>query len=362
MAVLFVLFFGGTVKLVLGNCKEKLKGFEDNSIDAVVSDAPYELKFNNKKWDNTGISYDVELWQEVLRVVKPGAHILIFGGSRTHHRLAVAIEDAGFQIRDTIFWIYGEGFPKSLDIDKEIKKKRICNNKWQGWGTGLKPAVEPIVLARKPISEKTIAENVLKWGTGGLNIRECRIGSETLSKHTGSFSRSLFKGLSGKVTPERKGRWPANVIFDEEAGRLLDKQSGKTKTHKKRTIKVKSENRSNRKILPMKYHCPGNLDYGDAGGASRFFYCAKASKKEKNLGCKNNHCTVKPLKLMRYLCRLITPSGGVILDHFMGTASTGLAALQEGFNFIGIEKDKDYFSIATKRIKAAKKQNIFAEL
>ena len=367
------------------DCLEGMKLLDDNSIDNIVTDPPYELGFMGKKWDSTGIAYNVELWKECLRVLKPGGHLLAFGGTRTYHRMVCAIEDAGFEIRDCIQWLYGSGFPKSHDISKAIDKKlgaernRIKfaqsntwrekegrmdrqatipdNNpvtpeaqQWDGWGTALKPANEPIVLARKPISEKTIAENVLKWGTGGLNIDGCRVGWKderdrkkgwraSPSNDDKNEYSSFKSGSFGKQNEQ--GRFPANVILDEEAGRMLDEQQK---------------------------------------GASRFFYCAKASKKERNMGLedmpevisndgrdetlasgnmphnrgnvpkKNHHPTVKPIKLMEYLITLITPPNGIVLDPFFGSGTTGIAAVNLGFNYIGFELDKTYYNIATKRI------------
>lgn len=373
-------------EIIHGDCLEVLVTLEDNSIDSIVTDPPYELGFMNKKWDSTGIAYNVDLWKECLRALKPGGHLLAFGGTRTYHRMTCAIEDAGFEIRDCIQWIYGSGFPKSHDISKAIDKKlgtyvegkllpssrttgasatgiattfrkKTASNpqspeaqQWKGWGTALKPANEPIVLARKPLSEKTVAENVLKWGTGGLNIDGCRVGWKDERDRKNGWRASpsnddkneytSFKSGSFGEQNER-GRFPANVILDEEAGKLLDEQ------HK---------------------------------GASRFFYCAKASKKERNMGLedmpevisndgrdktlasgnmphnrgnvpkKNHHPTVKPIKLMEYLIKLVTPPEGIVLDPFLGSGTTAIAALNTGRYFIGIEKEKKYVDIAKKRI------------
>jgi len=258
-----------------GDCVEVMKRLPDNSVDSVVTDPPYELGFMGKKWDSTGIAYNVAMWREVLRVLKPGGHLLSFGGTRTYHRMACAIEDAGFEMRDQLQWLYGSGFPKSMDIGKAIDKAAgaertegariwtggrrtgcIANSpetnlgtqtlvkfdtpatpeaqQWNGWGTALKPANEPIVLARKPLSERTIAANVLKWGTGGLNIDGCRIDLNGEKPPTGSgkpcpngnadmMSRAL--GNRGNTTPVT-GRFPANLLFDEEAAAMLDEQSG----------------------------------------------------------------------------------------------------------------------------------------
>tara|TARA_R100000908_G_scaffold61378_1_gene39379 strand:+ start:6303 stop:7391 length:1089 start_codon:yes stop_codon:yes gene_type:complete len=347
-------------KTYLGNCLDVLKTLPDNSVDSIVTDPPYGLSFMGKKWD-----YDVpskEIWIECLRVLKYGGHLLAFGGTRTYHRLVVEIEDAGFDIRDTIQWIYGSGFPKSMNISKAIDKaagakrevvgrnpnsREKCDKsntlyesgtvgktdyitkpatpeaeQWGGWGTALKPANEPICLARKPLKEKTIVKNVLKYNTGAINIDDSRIftedvlsiGSNNRTNATINYGMKDNKQAQGQ---HELGRFPANVILDEEAGAMLDEQSGIS--------------------------------------ASRFFYCAKAHKKEKNLGLDNNfHPTVKPVKLMRYLCRLITPTNGTILDPFMGSGTTGIGAMLEGFDFIGIEMEEEYLKIAEARIEAWK--------
>ena len=376
------------------DCLEGLKLLDDNSVDSIVTDPPYELGFMGKKWDSTGIAHNVELWQECLRVLKPGGHLLAFGGTRTYHRMTCAIEDAGFEIRDCIQWLYGNGFPKSHDISKAIDKQAGAERKvigkssrhgggikgngtsyelppdipyitapstpeaqkWKGWGTALKPAHEPIVLARKPLSEKTIAKNVMKWGTGGINIDACRIEYQKgenptvggrhkkTGRRIGAGSEKFgFKSLEN---PEinLQGRFPANVILDEEAGRMLDEQ------HK---------------------------------GASRFFYCAKASKKERNMGLEdvepttvddgrnkpidnpflrgktprqNTHPTVKPVKLMEYLITLVTPPNGIVLDPFIGSGTTAIAAVNLGFNYIGFEISEEYCKIAEKRISELEAQ------
>ncbi len=342
-----------------GNSLEVLKTLEDNSVDSIVTDPPYELGFMGKKWDSTGIAYNVELWKECLRVLKPGGHLLAFGGTRTYHRMACAIEDAGFEIRDCIQWIYGSGFPKSHDISKAIDKKFGADpatpeaKQWEGWGTCLKPANEPIVLARKPLSEKTIADNVLKWGTGGLNIDGCRIGTDIVGwggRPSSGYSGGLDADTSGKPRPV-EGRFPANVILDEEAGALLDKQSGISRSSDKPRRNNNADNHDN-------YNCFGKYGnitttgYSDTGGASRFFYCAKASRKERGEG--NNHPTVKPIKLIEYLVTLITPPNGIVLDPFFGSGTTGIAAVNLGFNYIGIELDEQYVEIARRRINAVR--------
>lgn len=383
------------MELLLGDCLEVLRSHTDNSVDACVTDPPYGLKFMGKKWD-----YDVpsvEIWREVFRVLKPGAHLLSFGGTRTYHRMVCAIEDAGFEIRDQIQWIYGQGFPKSLDISKAIDKaagidtpqgdgrfitidkggksnggsmrrsdhpqhkKRESSTsaakQWDGWGTALKPANEPIVLARKPISEKTVAANVLKWGTGGLNIDAARIESDGLTKGGSCKGNSaLYMNKNAGIRESRprsaehtQGRFPANVILDEQAGELLDEQSA-PKMHSAGSTRDKglAKQAGDGALFGMGNHEGNGLRFGDTGGASRFFYCAKASKRERGEG--NGHPTVKPLSLMRYLVKLITPPNGIVLDPFMGSGTTGIACKGDGFDFIGIEASSEYLEIAKRRL------------
>jgi len=465
----------GEARVFLGDCREVLKALPDNSVDSVVTDPPYELGFMGKKWDSSGIAYDVTVWEECLRVLKPGGHILAFGGSRTWHRLAVAIEDAGFEIRDSIAWMYGSGFPKSLDVSKAIDKGMGKNRErqleftawmrasglsqkdcaglvrdfakndetasamaqhyysdktqpaiatadifdamraglppvpenierlvaertgiewteyknrqiiakgyrvdaktsavpvsgatpdghyditaahtseakqWEGWGTALKPTHEPVVVGRKPFAKgSTVAANVLEWGVGGLNIDASRIGttvetwpssrtwtSKEMSRPGGSKADDAVVQKTGDVP---QGRWPANVIFDEYSAGLLDEQSGEN--------------------------------------PSRFFYCAKASKRDRNEGLgemeivqgkrthsggedtrgrpvpqnRNIHPTVKPTTLMRYLIKLVTPPGGTVLDPFTGSGSTGKAALLDGYKFVGAELTEEYLPIIEGRL------------
>jgi DNA modification methylase/transcriptional regulator with XRE-family HTH domain len=476
------------MRLLLGDCLDKLKELDDNSVDSIVTDPPYGLSFMGKKWD-----YDVpsqEIFEECLRVLKPGGHLLSFAGSRTYHRMAVRVEDAGFEIRDQIMWIYGSGFPKSLNIGKAVdkqggnslgnevaelvKKKRLemglstiqlaelgkfygntnhggtvsnwetgrgsitpeqfnklieilnlennpiietkrevlgklktnlgvmqniggdytpgeievtkGNTEWEGWGTALKPAHEPIVMARKPLSEKTVVDNVLEWGTGGINIDESRIGTdEELGRDFTKGKSDIFGGGSGipgsVTTGNPQGRFPANIIFDEEAGKILDEQSGilVSKWGKPSGKKTKSmffkEHKEGTDLSTEKF-------IGDSGGASRFFYCPKTSKTDRNEGLdgfeekrkshitsqnfenaltgagntrnpysKNFHPTVKPTDLMLYLIRLVTPKGGTTLDPFMGSGSTGKAAVRGGFDFVGIEREEEYMEIAEARIQ-----------
>ena len=415
------------MRLILGDCLEKLKDLPDNSVDSIVTDPPYGLSFMGKKWD-----YDVpstEIWSECLRVLKPGGHLLSFSGSRTYHRMAVRIEDAGFEIRDQIMWVYGSGFPKSHNIGKAVDKlqgndrevlddnpNKIINkadlcieplnslkkefdltkgtSEWEGWGTALKPAHEPIVMARKPISEKTVAENVLRWGTGGINIDDSRIG-ETVE--TWPSSRSYKSGnvrnrdventdaITQETSEAPNGRWPANIIFDEEAGEILDQQSGISKSAVFDSEKYKSVNgfKSGNIYGTATKDLEYSRGFSDKGGASRFFYCPKASKKDRDEGMdgfeekmseiaqinsqtklqpngeyvenitlprKNVHPTVKPTELMLYLIKLVTPKGKTVMDCFMGSGSTGKAAVKGGFDFIGIEREEEYYKIAEARI------------
>lgn len=556
------------MRLFLGNCLHELNQLSDNSIDSVVTDPPYGLSFMGKKWD-----YDVpsvEIWKEVLRVLKPGGHLLSFGGTRTYHRMVVNIEDAGFEIRDQIMWIYGSGFPKSQDISKAIDKQagakrevigvrkafanrankiRVGSNfmdeaikdgsfsnpqtvgqitapatdsakQWQGWGTALKPANEPIVVARKPIEKGlTIAQNVQKWGTGGINVDGCRISPSQLDDYGRSAANSKgtvnahngFEGKSFKIAERdaeyasAQGRWPANILFDEVAAEMLDEQSGVSnsgKFSKSGGRNLKGESRAFGSFDQKIKNAPDN--YGDSGGASRFFfiaksehdkttswldlknsdiarpvdsnskcdeerlsfaleavktnckkdpqllrcldsmpdykkciliqdlvlnakksesigtteiiqsclrlsgfvphaiasntqdlakdtesdcvptrflYQAKASKSERNRGLEgivsqkqgarpnsadptgkfpdhdhrdsggNFHPTVKPIKLMEYLCKLVTPPNGTVLDPFMGSGSTGVAAKNLGFDFVGVEMNEEYFEIAQRRVQ-----------
>lgn len=376
-----------------GDCVEVMRSLPDNSVDAVVTDPPYELGFMGKGWDNSGIAYNVEVWENAYRILKPGGHLLAFGGTRTWHRLAVAIEDAGFEVRDSIAWMYGSGFPKSLDVSKAIDKaagaqRAVVGNRkvsasdlgqssgwnalntssgnyeytapatpaaqqWQGWGTALKPAFEPIVVARKPLIG-TVAENVLAHGTGGLNINASRIGTEEMKRTTSngevisnndSMSGANYVRIdAGTAT----GRWPANVILDESQAAVLDKQSG-VSAGQVGMIKTKGGHR----FIEGDTETVQQFDHGttDFGGASRFFYCLKASTAERPREEGIAHPTVKPLKLMEYLCRLVTPPGGTILEPFAGSGTTIEAALNEGFNVIGIEMTDEYLPLIIERIE-----------
>ena len=392
------------ISLLLGDCLVKLKDIPGNSVDSIITDPPYGLVsiqkrfgkkgaapaqygndgsfarlsggFMGKKWDGTGIEYNVEMWAECLRVLKPGGHLLAFGGTRTYHRMACAIEDAGFEIRDMIEWVYGSGFPKSMNIALVIDKQKGIqgqrgvggfnvsgkgeqnnrkailfkgsitdnsrlpaytndNNEWNGWGTALKPAHEPICMARKPISEKNVAENVLKWRTGGINIDESRVGTT--------------------------GRFPANLIHDDS-----DEVRECFPETKSGIGSFKAEDYE-KKQTATNFTRGDYNGRGDSGNASRFFksiiYTSKASTSERNEGCekledgaiyihKNNHPTVKPVALMEYLIKMVTPKGGIVLDPFMGSGSTGVAARINNYSFIGIEIDKDYYKIAESRINS----------
>ena len=358
--------------IIHGDCLEKLKELPENSVDSIVTDPPYGLSFMGKKWD-----YDVpskEVWQECLRVLKPGGYLLSFAGTRTQHRMAVNIEDAGFEIRDMIAWVYGSGFPKSLNIGK--------NGGPEGWGTALKPALEPITVARKPLGEKTVAENVLKYGTGGINIDGSRVESDEQIEtgRAGRSGGSTFNASIGEEQPNHQGRFPANLIHDgsdEVVSLFPDSGNGKFSKGSVRTTK-KDDNGYELGFLNGESVGNAPDNYGDSGSAARFFYCAKASKADRDEGLegfeyqaqnnrkeggrslvetsgkmqKNFHPTVKPTKLMQYLVKLVTPKGGTVLDPFMGSGSTGKACKLEGFVFIGIEREEEYIKIAEARIKA----------
>jgi site-specific DNA-methyltransferase (adenine-specific) len=413
------------------DCLDGLKLLDDNLIDSIVTDPPYLLNFMNKEWDRNNISCNIQVWQECLRILKPGGYLLTFGGTRTYHRMACAIEDAGFEIRDTIAWMYGSGFPKSLDISKAIDKqagveREIVGNtgrdpnrlikfkeqdgckrnptneditvpatleaqQYQGWGTALKPAYEPIIMARKPLSEKTVASNVLKLGTGGINIDGCRIEVNPLiddmlretkrqKRNTNTWEDgSGFKNEKNNLTGVKpEGRFPANVILDEEAAKLLDEQSGTTKSARTNRGRGFSSQGSHEGWKRKSHDNPDYQNvlggYNDSGGASRFFYTAKASSNERYFYCheckeafpkkqqdnhKHNydnskhiefHPTVKPLSLLSYLVKLVTPPNGVCLDPFLGTGTTALACKNQGFNFIGFDNNEIYYNIALKRI------------
>lgn len=382
--------------LRLGDCLEVMRDMPDNSVDSIVTDPPYGLSFMGKRWDCDVPSG--EIWAECLRVLKPGGHLLAFAGTRTQHRMAVRIEDAGFEIRDMIAWVYGSGFPKSMDVSKAIDKaagaarevvgvspswresKRgrekdgsmevrgenagllmgppvtDAARQWQGWGTALKPALEPITVARKPLIG-TVAANVLAHGTGALNIDGCRVGTESTVRNEsrltsagskgGGYGQTVDRPSTGFTCGSESGRWPANLVHDgsDEVVALFPANA---KTGKGGGAGMGFHGGDGEASIER--------GYGDTGSAARFFYCAKASKKDRGEG--NAHPTVKPTDLMAYLCRLVTPPGGVVLDPFMGSGSTGKAAMLEWLQFIGIERDPGYFEIARSRIEQAHQAHV----
>jgi DNA modification methylase len=422
--------------ILQGDCLAVMPTLDADSVDAIVSDPPYGLNFMGKAWDH-GVP-GVPFWTEALRVAKPGAHLVAFGGTRTHHRLTCAIEDAGWEIRDCLMWLYGSGFPKSLDVSKAIDKAagaerphpkssftnlrhtvwsaQRCDEcgrmrggdtthcqcprtapatdaarQWAGWHTALKPAYEPIILAPKPLAG-TVAANVQQFGTGAINVDACRIGTGD-DRTSGGYGSPSALGIvsddawSPMAMRERPtgGRWPANLILSPESAAALDAQTG--------NVGGQSGSRSPNASMEN-YRLRGDGEkiegYGDIGGASRFFYTAKADAEDRNDGCealdkrsagdvtdrkdgtaglqspragagrtsgnRNTHPTVKPTDLMRWLVRLVTPPGGVVLDPFMGSGSTGRAAALEGCRFIGIELSPEYIAIAEARIAAASRQ------
>lgn len=427
------------IRLINGSSPEALCTLDDNSVDSIVTDPPYGLSFMGKKWDYDVPSVDV--WRECLRVLKPGGYLLAFAGTRTQHRMAVRIEDAGFEIRDMIAWVYGSGFPKSLDVSKAIDKaagavREVVGpsraniredlkyggndpshnhgrlgavthppetapatdlaRQWQGWGTALKPALEPITVARKPLIG-TVAENVTTWGTGAINVDGGRVPGESARptglKTDGSRSQKTTNdGWDRRVVGDGSratdiGRFPANLIHDgsDEVVGLFPSQSGAAAPASGPTLRNGSESVARGRFNGLQ---GDPAFHGDSGSAARFFYCAKASRTDREDGCshleaktagevtggreegsagldsprsgagrrreetRNHHPTVKPTDLMRYLCRLVTPPGGVILDPFMGSGSTGRGAVLEGFSFIGVEREADYIEIARTRINA----------
>lgn len=458
------------ITLINGESLAVLRRFPDSRFDAVVTDPPYELTaarrtippphvdnpfgrhrvgvngdskpvggFMGKEWDGTGIAFNIQFWREVLRVLKPGGHLLAFGATRTYHRMTCAIEDSGFEIRDSLHWMYGTGFPKSLNVSKAIddaagatrevigsklglpgyslaageahrvalSSKGLSNpekecqitapatdaaRQWEGWGTALKPAHEPIVMARKPLVG-TVAANVQMHGTGALNIDACRIATDEKraavvggAKGSSAGGGQVF-GDSKTYTsePHAAGRWPANVLLDEHAAAELDAQSGNRKSGS-----MKAGTYASRKGMVYSPDAGRPLAediVGSEGGASRFFFVAKPSRRERDIGCdhlparsggeatdreddsagvqnpraganrgggaRNHHPTVKPIALMRHLVRLVTPPGGCVLDPFLGSGTTGIAAKLEGFGFLGIEREADYMTIAAARVSGA---------
>ena len=446
-----------------GDCLVVMDNMKKCSVDSVITDPPYHLTsivqrfgkegsapaqfgtdgafaraskgFMGKEWDGGDIAFQANTWRKCYELLKPGGHLIAFSGSRTYHRMAVAIEDAGFEIRDQCIWLYGSGFPKSHNIGREIDKKQgndrevvgevragknalgqdsgwnKHNNRtqievtkgsseWEGWGTSLKPAHEPMVLARKPLSEKSVADNVMQHGTGAINIDACRVGGQSEDTERKKVVRKARtadgvwtddnSGMKSEgsefADADPRGRWPSNVMHDgSEQVQEIFPETNSTEVSRERTHKgiwTAGELADTEQFMPA---------YGDQGNASRDFYCAKTSKEERNSGLhgfetkmmgmsggaqsvgegydkgqdiglnkviarKNTHPTVKPVELMRYLVRLVTPKGGVVLDPFMGSGSTGMAAREEDFSFIGIEKESEYYEIAKARIKNVKPQ------
>jgi len=405
-------FLDGRVALYAGDCRDRIKEMPDNSVDSVVTDPPYALVsiqkrfgkpgsaatkdgdvyarssagFMGKQWDTGETAFAVEFWAEVFRVLKPGGHVVAFSGTRTYHRMACAIEDAGFEIRDQIGWLYGSGFPKSHNIGKALDKMAGAEREvigtekvrdirdghgrsqgdginaanrdgpvymereitapateaareWQGWGTALKPAWEPICLARKPLIG-TVAENVLEHGTGALNIDGCRVGTEPITIRGGGGGEGTGWGEKKEINEDRIGRFPANIVHDgsdEVLARFPDRDG------------ANSNGRSGEKGvgnwgMGAVEQRPG---YADSGSAARFFYTAKADKLDR-IGSK--HPTVKPVDLMQWLVRLVTPKGGLVLDPFAGTGTTGEAAWREGFKAILIEREAEYHADITRRM------------
>lgn len=347
--------------IIVDDCRAALARIEDASVDAVVTDPPYELGFMGKRWDASGIAFDADMWRSVLRVLKPGGHLLAFGGTRTSHRMVCAIEDAAFEIRDSIGWMYGSGFPKSLNVHKAIGGG-ASGGRWQGWGTALKPALEPICVARKPLCG-TVAENVTAHGTGAINVEASRIPMSTEDacaiENMGGFGKSAYlrhpgTALNLSVNPmptqdakaHALGRWPANVILDDAAARMIDAQAGECVSRFFYVAKPDGAERdAGLEGLPI-WSGGGATDRED-GTAGLSSPRAGAGR---NGGRRNIHPTVKPIDLMRYLCRLVTPPGGLVLDPFAGSGTTGIGALIEGFRFVGIESDTPHAYIAWHRL------------
>jgi site-specific DNA-methyltransferase (adenine-specific) len=372
-------------RILVGDCRERMATLDAESVDAVVCDPPYELGFMGKNWDASGIAYDLEVWRQALRVLKPGGHLLAFSGSRTYHRMACAIEDAGFDMRDQIMWLYGSGFPKSLDVSKAIDKAagvefesrpasgvgfmgpdgpggyNVTKNqlsrtgestddarRWSGWGTALKPAHEPICLARKPLAG-TVAANVLRYGTGAINVDGCRVGTDGGTRVTATEKdKGLYAPGTGMLQRgygeviDGLGRWPANVIHDgsDEATEGL-----RDAARYFYTAKASGEDRD---------EMIGDVPFGrraGLAGADREGFLDPLSERWRTAPRRNVHPTVKPTDLMRYLVRMVTPPGGLVLDPFTGSGSTGRAAMLEGMRFVGCELSPEYAEIARARIR-----------
>lgn len=420
------LFHNGRVSVHAGDCLDVLGALSENSVDSVVTDPPYALTsivkrfgktsladgtqtsdrsrkgadgyarlakgFMGKEWDNGAVAFSAELWARALRVLKPGGHLLAFGGTRTFHRLACAIEDGGFEIRDAVIWHYGSGFPKSHDVSKgidraagavrvatgEIRRASIQRNgagadweagafashpeatkrvaitasatesarEWEGWGTALKPATEIICLARKPLSEKTVAANVLRWGTGALNIDGTRIGTRTESNGIVVSDNMAMSGANYGRIPvgETVGRWPANACHDgsDEVLTAFPDNGGA------RGGNPRERNGTRGVVYGAGLEKGGDrIVRNDSGSAARFFFSAKADRDDR-LG--TFHPTVKPVDLMQWLCRMVTPRGGTVLDPFAGTGTTGEAALRDGFKAILIEREAEYREDISRRM------------
>jgi DNA modification methylase len=395
-----------------GDCLVAMKDMPNDSIDAVVTDPPYELGFMGKSWDASGIAFCPNTWREVLRIMKPGAHLVAFGAPKNYHRLACAIEDAGFEIRDSLMWVFGTGFPKSMDVSKAIDKaagaerevvgirndgrgrssQKIDNHgagdtgighadgskqvyeetapatdeakQWDGWGTALKPAYEPIVLARKPLSEKTVAANVLRWGTGALNIDATRIEANDVDdvKPFGSMpsnktdekgfhrpwmndKEKILQKQNAAIDKLKKlGRWPANLCHDgsQQVLDLFPHTKSGTLTPDM-DIKASTGWAGGSQANRVK-----NTFVSNEGSAARFFYSAKASKEDR---AGSKHPTVKPVSLMQWLVRMVTPPNGTVLDPFAGSGTTGAAARAEGFDVILIEREAEYFADIKRRLE-----------
>lgn len=368
--------------LYQGNSLEVLPLLEPEQFTACVCDPPYHLTqasrkgsprnndprtpfgrtrlgskgFMGKTWDGGDVAFRPEFWTKVLRVLKPGATLLAFGGTRTFHRLTCAVEDAGFEIRDCLMWLYGSGMPKAYNL-------RRCGKllpEFAGYASALKPAWEPIVLAMRPL-DGTFAKNAHRYGVAGLNIDSSRIGvgkggrrdgEKTAAERYADRGSTNFAPTPGPRGGDAKGRWPANLLLDEQAGEMLDRQSGITRSGamKRQVGPYPGENATGF----LRGNSGPHNQHGDSGGASRFFYCAKANKRDRTCDgrVENDHPTVKPRSLMEYLCRLVTPpGGGLILDPFMGSGSTGIGALSTGNHFVGVELEPESFETARQRIE-----------
>jgi site-specific DNA-methyltransferase (adenine-specific) len=348
-----------TARLLHGDCLDHMRRFvqQERMFDAIVTDPPYHLSstrrskrtgFMQQSWDGGNIAFDPDTWRAAFDVLKPGGHLVAFGGSRTFHRLTVAVEDAGFEIRDVIMWVYGSGFPKSMNL----------RGRHAGQGTALKPAFEPIIIARRPIAETSVASNVVRFGTGAMNIDACRVPTNH-NIEVGRAGRSLGFSLAlmgaglpvtaGERATQNRGRWPANIIHDGSPAVL----AGFPDTRRSRGG---GGNKTVGKTLYGRFdvsYYDGDMGVGDEGSAARFFYCPKASKADRGAG--NVHPTTKPNDLMKYLARLVTPPRGVVFDPFMGSGSTGVASIQEEFSFVGCEQQAEYIEIARRRISAVGK-------